>query len=498
MNQPQNNIVEAVRLNALHTRMRDVLNITLHAGQVQMAKAYFVDRKKIIMSQWGRNAGKTAADLYIANRAAIIYPNFEIYIILPEKEQAEDVYWEPKRLQTFAPPEYVTEISQSNLTVKFDTGSTIALHGAKNVDSLRGTKPHLVFYDESQGHSSEFHKEVMAPNLLGKNSALILTGTPPKVKDCFYYSFKEEVLEDIKNGDTSVAYFEFPTSINPIIDKNQLEKMRLRLVKSGDISIWMREYLGKDCFVGRDSVFPTFSLVDHVKPRVFIQGLIEGDIDKLKWITVADPATTGVFAVLFAAYNPATNQLFILDEIWENDRRLTDSHTMWKRIREKEKALYNGKWQRVYDESAVWFANEVSNNFKHESPNWRPTRKRKDKVEDGISKIKQLQNTENSYFVASECVKFIWETENYVTDEEGYLPKNNDDLMDVQRYLVDALDVRSAEKGSQRKDAVLKIEYQDTNRPAQTLTSVNSNWASKAMEAVETSDIDTYVSWEDW
>lgn len=341
----------------------------------------------------------------------------------------------------------------------------------------------------------------MAPNLLGKNSSLILTGTPPKTKDCFYYNFKGELMERIKRRDDRIAYFEFPTSVNPIIDPVELEITYQSLLASDDLPIWKREYLGQDCFSGRDSVFPKFDTEVHCRPLEYLESIYERDKSKLKWITIADPGTVTCFAVLFLAYNPFTSQVFCLDEIYETDRRHNDSHQIWERIKKKEKALWNGDWIRVYDEAGAWFANEVKNNFRQDRPNWRPTRKRKDKIEDQISMIKVSMGREGCFWVAKDkCPKLIWEIENYVTDEEGNLPEDNDHLLDDLRYGYSSLNIKMVEGDNKVENGRLitlptpNSEYGSSHVKIQR---VDENWSQKALQDFDSGE-DSLVSWDEW
>ena len=414
-------------MERVYARVNKELKRPLHPSQARVARDYFVRGMRVIMCQCGRNFGKTEAILYIATVAALLNDKFLIYIITPERKQGKEIYWASKRLQSYAPPEFVEDEKDTDIRLTFKNGSFICVDGCENYNAHRGLKPNLVIYDEFQGHSKEFHLEVMAPNLIGKASSLLIFGTPPKSRASFYVEFRDNLLKQIKEEDPTRSYYELKTEENPSIDKKELAKIRKELFDSGNEIIWYREYEGKLVFGGEDVVFPKWNPKVHCRTHKVIMSYLENDKHKLKWFTVCDPGTSSCFAVLFACYNPFTQQIFLLDEIYEKDRRRTDSRSIWDRIRNKEKELYpesdERTWRRFYDEQAIWFANEIAANF---GIGLLPTRKQRVHEDEGISRAKIVMAHANSLLVSDRCYWFRWEVESYVTDEYGrYVDKNN-------------------------------------------------------------------------
>ena len=422
---------------AVYDRINNVLKKPLHKGQIQLAKDYFVRGMRTIVSQWGRSGGKTESALFIATVASLLTPNHITYIITPERKQGKEIYWASKRLQNYPPPQYVHSHKESEIRTSFKNGSFIAIDGCENYNALRGLKPNLVIYDEFQAHSKEFHLEVMAPNLLAKGSALITFATPPKSRAAYYVEFWENLKKAIKNEDFTKSYYEFPTSINPSIDLKELEKVRKELIESGNEVIWYREYEGKMAFGGEDIVFPKWNPTQHVRSHRVVVSYLEHDRHKLKWYVVCDPGTSTCFAVLFLCYNPFTQQIFILDEIYEKDRKKTDSKNMWERIQKKVADLYPGAPERtfhyIYDEAAPWFANEVRANY-HVALT--PSDKYSAKEDEGISAIKMLMAHPGAVTVSDRCYWLRWEIESYVTDEDGTYPDRHNHLIDDFRYFL--------------------------------------------------------------
>lgn len=473
-------------MGAVYKRINEVHKRPLHEGQIRIAKDYFVNGKDLILAQMGRNLGKTECALYIATVAALLNPGFIIMIITPELKQGKKIYWTSGRLPNYAPPQFIAAKGTSELKVEFTNGSVITVDGCENYDSLRGVKPNLVIYDEFQDHSKEFHLEVMQPNLLGKNSALIVFGTPPKKRSAYFVEFRDQLLKRLESKEdeerTTAAYYELPSEMNPSIDKKKLRQIRKQLVDSGNEVIWLREYEGKMAFGGEDVVFPKWNPTVHVKKHAILMSFLEQDRNKLKWFTICDPGTSTCFAVLFICYNPYTQQVFLLDEIYEKDRKRTDSRQMWERIRNKEKELYPNSqltsWKRYYDEAAAWFYNEIAAMHRGQMLSLSPSRKQHSNEETDISRIKMCMAQEGALVVSDRCYWMRWEIESYITqfDKNGdakYVDTNNH-LIDCVKYFMQVSGWTLMEKAEE--------VHMNAQQVSQSIVSSMDNWADTAVE----------------
>ena len=471
-------------ITAVTDRINNILKRPLHDAQVQVAKDYFVKGNRVCMSQWGRNGGKTEGILYIANVAAMLTDNFWTMIVCPTIKQGKKIYWNKKRLQNYPPPQFVKEYGTTDLKIEYKNGSLVTIEGCENYENLRGAKPNLVIYDEFQLHSREFHLEVMEPNLVEESSALFIFGTPPKERSAYYVEFREELLKSIKEGDSSSSYHEFSAYVNPANSKEQLNKRRTKLIASGNEVLWQREYEGKLVFGGADVVFPKWNPKVHRKTHKVLMSYLEKDQHKLKWYTICDPGTSSCFAVLFACYNPYTQQIFLLDEIYEKDRQRTDTRQIFDRIRKKEKELYptseQKDWIRIYDEAAAWFQREVIANYKHQYGRISliPSLKQHNEKEDEISRIKMLMAEENSLHVSDRCYWWQWEIESFITDEKGNYPKLNDHLIDTTIYLMHHCLWKLIEKGETDIIPVTPLQTQ----ASKVIDVAPNEWADNVVE----------------
>ncbi len=70
-----------------------------------------------------------------------------------------------------------------------------------------------------------------------------------------------------------------------------------------------------------------------------------------------------------------------------------------------------------------------------------PTNKKLADKDNGLSLIKD-QMLEGRVVVSNSCEKLIWEIERYVKDKNGNIPKKNDHLIDIWRYVNAAIGYR--------------------------------------------------------
>lgn len=425
-------------ISQLHDHLHSV-NRFPHEGQFPVLQAFFDLNKKVLMGQCGRSHGKTEEILYITWRYALTHPNTETYIVCPEVKQARKIYWFKRRLQTYGPAKFVTDIRESENRVVFFNNSYIMIDGCENYEALRGIKPNLVVYDEFQHHSNLFDEEVMQPNLAAGNVNLVVMGTPPK-RQCYYVEFREKILAHIKKGNPKYFYVELPTSANPMQDKAWLKEKKQELVDQGKLNVWLREYEGKLVFDVDGAIFPQFSKEgpkNCVYSHKYLMNLIKPDKKKLEWYAMYDPGTSTCFAVLFVAINRYTAQMFFLDEIYEKRKEETLASRIWPKSEAMKKELYDDleDWQNYYDEAAPSFALDVQDRY---DANIQKTQKakraNKQDSRPGEDLIKMLFD-EGKIFISDRCEKFIWELENYIM-VDGKYPKSHDHCIDLLHYTV--------------------------------------------------------------
>jgi len=91
-------------------------------------------------------------------------------------------------------------------------------------------------------------------------------------------------------------------------------------------------------------------------------------------------------------------------------------------------------WVQIYDNAALWFANEVQSHY--ENGALIPCSKDVRKKEAKLSFMKDLMLIPDLWLLSDRCQKFAWETGLYAKDENGRIPKENDHALDCARYIL--------------------------------------------------------------
>jgi hypothetical protein len=276
----------------------------------------------------------------------------------------------------------------------------------------------------------------MEPNLEVHGAPVIFIGTPPDHENHF-----TEMAEAVRQ-DPDGFYIEAPSTEGPIYSRPrgraELEKIKQRCIARGDMAYYMREYEAKFVLGGSGSVFPMWNRSKHTVKANDLREILRRDGGKMQWFAITDPGTTTCHATLIACLNPYTLQWYILDEIYEKNPIETTTRRIWPRIENLMRKwnpnapIVDNTWYKGYDEAAAWFAMEVLDSFGNITLT--PTNKKLADKENGLSLIKD-QMLEGKLFVNEECTNFVWEIERYVKDKNGQIPKKNDHLIDIMRYL---------------------------------------------------------------
>lgn len=401
---------------------------TPHAGQREIGRALFGAFNEV-MAVCGRNFGKTDFIIYALYRVALLNPGTQNYYFAPEQKQAREILWKSNRLQSFLPEYFAGDPNETEMRIILEGGSFIKLDGSDNVDQYRGVKPEpgsLIVYDEYKDFRREFH-QAMDPNL--QHAKLLVMGTPPE----FDNHFTE--MEDEFKSNPKKAYFNMPSEIAPHNSKEWLERKKAELYAKGEADVWEREYMARRVRGGKNAIFPMIGDLKMTEHRVLYQSIVR-DLKKLEWFCIADPGTTTCFAVLFGAINRYTKDIYLLDCVYETQQARTSVGVIGELIGEKENELGQGRveWDELADEAAAWFINEMYDRF---GKAFRPTEKSANKKETGLSLIKDAL-LRGKIKVSDRCGKLLWEMQNYVKDEHGRIPKENDHLIDCLRYMLAA------------------------------------------------------------
>lgn len=459
-------------------QLRALVLKALHQGfefnpfQERLGIELFQKKRKLIFARCGRKAGKTEGSVYAMWRTAMLTPGASVYYVAPQIKQAKEILWVNNRLLNFGPREFVKHIDKQELRITFKNDSFIKVDGSDNYDNWAGIEPDLVVCDEFRSFKPQFH-EVMNPNRAPKNAPLVIIGSPPpqlmvdKETPHQYVQLWEQAQSEELTGEAAAIHF--PSWVN---DKcpgllEWLEREKRRLYEGQQEDVWRREYGAEFVESSVVSIFPQPYVYDEarlVRPRdTFFPGILRYSSD-YEWYAVADPSSTTCFGVLFIAFHPAKQMIYVVDEIYEKLQQNMSVQSMWPRIYEKCKGIFPkfGEWNVIYDEAAAWFFNEVMANFHPDSnvSTKAPTNffnaivtslKRSVNKEDGIGLLKDtFRNCQ--VVIAEECAGLRWEIKNYSRDKNGKIAKTNDHLLDALRYLQQHVNFTSVDRSGEVKD----------------------------------------------
>lgn len=373
---------------------------------------------------------------------ALLFPGSACYYIAPSREQAKKLLWDNRRLHNYVDESFREgRPNNRDLMIRFKNGSFIQLMGAENYEAANGLSPHLIIYDEFKAFNPHFHR-TMGPNRATHGAKLIVIGTladPAAINRDEY----EAMQQYCKKNENGRSYYHKATvwdnPINQLPHKKRAIREEIALLRArGDEDVVQREFFSKIIPGGSRAIFPMFSKEKYVRPHADILEEIQGDLNDLEWYQIIDPGTTTCYAGLFAAINPYTKKVYILDEIYETKQSETSTTKIFPKIMEKARALnphldFRGvDWFHGCDEAAAWAMQEILN---HYGVNYMPTNKASAKKEEGLSLMKDMYN-HNLLAISDRCEFFIKETIEYAKDSKGRIPKRNDHLIDCVRYLL--------------------------------------------------------------
>jgi hypothetical protein len=292
---------------------------------------------------------------------------------------------------------------------------------------LRGLRISFLVLDEYKDMRPDLLDTVL-PALTDFDAPLLVIGTPADTEGHYTQLSRESQVDPLWR------YFERPSSTNPFLKPEVLEREKRRLVSRGDEDTWIREYEAKFVPGGKRAIFPMLTKERHVRPYAYLKYEILQRPNAWRFIVALDPGTASTFAGVLGAVNSYTGQVRILDEIYAQSQAETSIGVIYPRIQQKMKELWDEDedWTTVADCAASWAINELFHQFGVTA--W-PSDKEQNKKADGLGLIKDLLNSD-SLLISDRCEKLFWEATNYTLNKQGQPVKANDHALDSLRYLL--------------------------------------------------------------
>ncbi len=244
----------------------------LHEGQKQLLTG--IQRTTVVSTgrQWGKSTSMAAYIVWFA----VTHADRNIYIIAPSLSQAKIIYNEVSghfsqklmRNNRVNPLHHlVAKESESPFpSIILKNRTEIHARGANSEKYIRGNRAHLAVCDEAAFLKDGVISQVVEPlfTVTGKeeDSALILISTP----------FGDGEFKTYWDSDETTK-FHFPTSSNPHVDMDMLDRIQKRYGE--DSYIWRTEYLAE--FIDSElQVFPSSAVkactYDYQIPEPPIEG----------------------------------------------------------------------------------------------------------------------------------------------------------------------------------------------------------------------------------
>ena len=240
----------------------------------------------------GRRFGKT----HLAIRELCYHarqPNQECWYVAPSYKMAKQIVFK-KLKNKLVDLNWVTKVNETEMLFTLKNGSTIALKGADNYDSLRGVGLNFIVLDEFADIDPEAWFETLRPTLSDKAGKALFIGTPKGTSNWSY-----DVYLNSQEDPGTWSSYQFTTIEGGNVPKEEIEQAQRDL----DERTFRQEYLATfETFSGR--IAWAFDRKENVRePDTIDSRLLHIGID-----FNVSPVTACVFV-------QQGNDLYAIDEI---------------------------------------------------------------------------------------------------------------------------------------------------------------------------------------
>jgi hypothetical protein len=193
----------------------------------------------------GRRVGKSRTASWMALWYAITHSNAEILITAKAQRQSTELFNQVKKdIRTSQISEDDWGITRQTRTeINFDNGSRVkCLPVGTDGANIRGFGTDLLIVDEAAFIPDRIFKEVLAPFLAVGDGTFVLLSTPLG-KNGYLYDRFNEARGDGHGSDPDTNWYakQVPTSENPLIDEEFIERQKRQLSSRQ----FKQEYLGQ-------------------------------------------------------------------------------------------------------------------------------------------------------------------------------------------------------------------------------------------------------------
>jgi phage terminase large subunit len=208
-------------------------------SKAQDTVAQSLSRFRVVVA--GRRFGKT----HLSIRELCYHakdPDKECWYVAPSYKMARQIVWRKlkNKLQDL---NWIAKTNETDLTITLVNGSTIALKGADNYDSLRGVGLDFIVLDEFADIDPEAWYETLRPTLSDKQGRALFIGTPKGIGNWAY-----EIYQNSQEDQDNWASFSYTTLDGGNVTAEEIESAR----KDLDERTFRQEYMASfETFTGR-------------------------------------------------------------------------------------------------------------------------------------------------------------------------------------------------------------------------------------------------------
>ena len=208
------------------------------------------DRFRVVVA--GRRFGKTTLSLVELLRVALDRKT-KVYYVAPTYKSAKEIAWQ--MLNDSIPSGYISKKHETELKMTLRNGSTIALKGADNYDSLRGVGLDFIVLDEFADMHPDAWFQVLRPTLSDTGGKALFIGSP-KGRNHFYDLWTKGI-----DGADDWASFQYTTLDGGYVPPEEIESAKSDL----DARTFQQEYEAQ--FVNYEGIiYYNFNRQESVKP----------------------------------------------------------------------------------------------------------------------------------------------------------------------------------------------------------------------------------------
>ena len=397
-----------------------------HAAQ----KILHADTHRFKTIVCGRRFGKTVyADNKLIRRA-IEDPGPYGYIA-PTYGQAKLITWE--MLKYYAIPEIRDgEPNETDLLINLKGGGQVRLFGADKPDRIRGAKFKGLVIDEYADMKRKIFELILRPTLADFKGWCDFLGTPKGKLNHFYEMFvkdesrKDENYRDIYGNrietDKDFKSFQFKTSDNPYIDRQEIEDARRLLSPAYFRQEWEASF---ENYTG--IIYKEFDSAKHVINIAEIERVSGQRFIKDWWKIFVGIDTGRHTAVTFLAIDDKGKK-YVFDEIYDYDGMVQDIATQIKH-----------KLSNIGRKNAVYIIDSASQVKREYEQHGIPCIDSEKDVENQIEQVRNSFSNDTLFFDSEKAVMHIVEHKGYIWNEKSKKVepvKENDHTCNSVQYIL--------------------------------------------------------------